>query len=411
MNRKNILITSAIFFLITFIICSYYDCLDFYVLFLINIAILFVVLMKKDSGKLTFIIFLQWLMYLPLLLVHKFITPMVGSGDDDLRFEILAKAFYRNYIYGTGVNAFQDSTTYPKFLAFFYTLGKDHVLTAGLINITVHSIIIVLIYSVYILVFNTRKGASLTALLFTLYPLTMINTVLTLRELIIMLFIMLFTYFLLQYHSSKAFIYLICALISAGIGSLFHIGLIALFVATGIYFLVFSNLSVFSKFLIGGISMLLVVGFVFTTSNSKITSTLGSGETQPTEEIKPAARADYITPQESAGLSSKVKQIFYFSTKPFPWEVRNISDITGFFNIVLILISFIWAILIYRTTKNKKVLLIVMIVLVSYCLFAFGTYNYGTALRHRDKFSVLLMMFISYYLINRKKEKIDVPKA
>ncbi|MBO0387403.1 MULTISPECIES: glycosyltransferase family 39 protein [Staphylococcus] len=411
MSRKKFTIMFVVTSLILFIVFLYYNLLDFYVLILLNAAIILYLLSKNGNFKLLLLIFVQWLIYFPLLLVHKFITPMIGSGDDDLRFEVLAKSFYNSYVYGTAVNVFQESTTYPKFLALFYSIGKDHELTAGLINITVHSVIIILIYKIYILVFENSKGAILTATLFTIYPVTMFNTVLTLREIIITLFVVLFVYFLLKYHTERNIVHLFISLLVIGIGSLFHIGLIALFVATGVYFLLFSDMSKFGKVMIGVTSLLIVVAFVLTTSNSKITSTLGGGESQPTNEIRSTARADYITPQESVSISGKAKQIVYFVTKPFPWEVRNFSDITGFFNIFFILLSFIIAIDVYRKTNNRKILIILIVVFISYGLFAFGTYNYGTALRHRDKYSLLLMMFISYYLVNRKKEKNYVSKT
>ena len=59
--------------------------------------------------------------------------------------------------------------------------------------------------------------------------------------------------------------------------------------------------------------------------------------------------------------------------------------------------------MLYRHTKNEKIIIICLIVLVSYLVFALGTYNYGSALRHRDKTSLLLLMFISQYYFGRKR--------
>ena len=114
------------------------------------------------------------------------------------------------------------------------------------------------------------------------------------------------------------------------------------------------------------------------------------------------SRADYISPAERGGLSTKVKQEVFFAFKPFPWEVRTASDMIGFINILLIVISFILGIKIYRKTKNQKVLIILIIVALSFMVFALGTYNYGSALRHRDKTSLLLIMFICQYYFGRK---------
>ena len=45
-----------------------------------------------------------------------------GSGDDDLRFEQLSVNYYYHMAFGTSINLFQDATTYPKMIGFFYLL-------------------------------------------------------------------------------------------------------------------------------------------------------------------------------------------------------------------------------------------------------------------------------------------------
>ena len=93
----------------------------------------------------------------------------------------------------------------------------------------------------------------------------------------------------------------------------------------------------------------------------------------------------------------------YFLLKPFPWEVRTLSDIIGLFDICVILVATFLAILLYKHTKNKMILIVLFTVYGMFITFAIGTYNYGTALRHRDKVAMLLTMFINYYIFYKKR--------
>ncbi|WP_239733069.1 hypothetical protein [Mammaliicoccus sp. E-M26] len=110
-------------------------------------------------------------------------------------------------------------------------------------------------------------------------------------------------------------------------------------------------------------------------------------------------------------LIFKVKQEIYFMFKPFFWEIRNFADLIGFFNVFFILLGILIAVYVYRKTNNKRIIILLIMILMFYFVFALGTYNYGTALRHRDKASMLLTMFIPYfYYFKLKKRKAIVYK-
>lgn len=121
-----------------------------------------------------------------------------------------------------------------------------------------------------------------------------------------------------------------------------------------------------------------------------------------TKSLDLNSRADYISVNEDNGLQTKLKQITFFLLKPFPWEVRTLADIIGLFDICVILVASLLALLLYKKTKNKTILIILITVYGMFITFAIGTYNYGTALRHRDKVAMLLLMFINYYIFYRK---------
>lgn len=393
---------------LTFGISLYYQIIGFFWILLINSIVIIYLMMKKEM-QLSIVIILQWLIYLPLLMYHKYAHPLIGSGNDDLRFEKLATGYYQNYIYGLGVNEFQSSTTYPKLLgAIYYFFESNNELFAGLINITIHSLIIILLYKTYCETFEESKGGITAAVLVTVYPLTAISTVLTLRETLVTLFIMLFSYNFIKYYNNQKKIYIIYSILSIIFGSFFHVGMIGLILFLTIYFLVYSTLSKPLKIMISFLALGVFLGFILNTQNSKVTAILSPETNSNPVALKAAARADYLAPQQGGIFSNiifKIEQVIYFMTKPFPWEIRSLSDIVGFLNVMLVLLSILLAIKLYKKTKNPKILLIILIVLVLYVVFAMGTYNYGTALRHRDKASLLLIMFIPYYFVLRRRRE------
>lgn len=359
-------------------------------------------LISKLNIKLFLLIIIQWLIYLTALITHKYFIELPGSGNDDVRFEKLAIGYYNHLALNMNVNVFQSSTAYSKLLSFVYFLGKPFEILPGLINITVHTICVILLYKIVVNVFGNEKVAIISSYLFVLYPLTLINTVITLREIYVILFVLIFTLAILKYHDSKRILYLFISILAIVLGSIFHVGMVGLLAVLGVYFCLFSKQNFLFKSIVVIVSLLALLLFITKTDNTKIQNSIGTGETMEVNEMA-GSRADYISPAERGGLSTKVKQEVFFAFKPFPWEVRTASDMIEFINILLIVISFILGIKIYRKTKNQKVLIILIIVALSFMVFALGTYNYGSALRHRDKTSLLLIMFICQYYFGRKK--------
>lgn len=379
-----------------------------YLLVLLNVLILLFLIVKKYNFTFILIMIFQWLLYLLVLIIHKYYFTLPGSGNDDLRFEKLSLNYYYHLAFGADVNVFQSSTIYSKILAFFYFLGSPNELIPGILNITVHTIALIFLYKIYLLVLKSNKVALISVLLFTIYPLTLVNTVITLREIYVILFILIFTYSILKYHEQKKWIYIFISIIAILCGSVFHIGLIGLFLFLAIYFLIFSKMQFNFKIIIFITFMMIFFVFITTTENTKIQSILNEDENTTTQnDISSSSRADYMIAKQSGGFLNKIKQEVYFVLKPFPWEIRNLSDVIGFGNVLLILLSFFIGVKLYLKDRDEKILIVLLIVAITYFVFALGTYNYGSALRHRDKSSMLLLMFACQCFIIREKRDVN----
>lgn len=382
------------------------DKVNFIVLFYLNSLIIIYLLFKKYDFKLLSLILLQWIVYFIILIIHKNFLNLIGSGNDDLRFEQLAINFYNYYQYGLEPDVFQSSILYSQILGIVYYLGGYSVLIPGLINITIHSFSIILLYNIYILVLKSKKGSILMCTLYTFYPLTMFNTIITLREIIVITMVMLFIYTFLLFYVFKKKVFLIWNALSLIVGSLFHIGLLGFIIFYVIYILVFTNLNKMFKVLTLLLFIVASKVYLTTTDNTKIVNNISDNNKNFDKSL---SRADYLIPGSTSGfineLLFKIKQEIFFFTKPFFWEIRNFADLIGFLNTAFILLGIFLGIYIYIKSKNKRVLILLIMVLSIYSVFALGTYNYGTALRHRDKASMLLTLFIPYfyYFIRKKR--------
>lgn len=163
---------------------------NIFVLIILNLFVLTYMLVKRFDSKLIILVCVQWILYVIFLIIHQYINILPGSGNDDLRFEKLADNYYYHYLFSITVDLFQNSRAYSQFIAMIYYLGKPHILIPGLVNISVHTITVILLYKICMNVFNNNKVALITTILYTVYPIYIFTTVITLREMFIIMFIM-----------------------------------------------------------------------------------------------------------------------------------------------------------------------------------------------------------------------------
>jgi len=95
-------------------------------------------------------------------------------------------------------------------------------------------------------------------------------------------------------------------------------------------------------------------------------------------------------------------RVIYFLFMPFPWKVSGLADFIGFIDV------FLYAILIVYTAKAFRnldkygrfiLLTILSVALVEIVVFAWGTSNFGTAIRHRQKVVCLLITMASIGIV------------
>ena len=194
-------------------------------------------------------------------------------------------------------------------ISLFYLFGTPHILIPGLLNITVHNLTVMLLYHICVHLFKNTNVANIS-IIYILYPLQITSTIITLREIYITFFILLFIYALLLYHRRNNKWHLTICVIAIGLGSLFHIGLLGLLLILAVYFMFLSAHSAIVRvFLV----LAIILGFIVLITyneDSKLTSTLKNEQHLEPTTFK--ARADYLHINEEKNIQTKTKQIIYF---------------------------------------------------------------------------------------------------
>lgn len=137
-------------------------------------------------------------------------------------------------------------------------------------------------------------------------------------------------------------------------------------------------------------------------------------------EVAESGGSAYVVGGEVNSLMDLVKnspiRMFYFITSPLPWAWRGLNDIIAFlFSALFYLVSYIYAIRSFKLKINNKkynfIKAIFIICILGAFVFAWGTSNAGTAMRHRDKFIVNYVVMLALALESMKLSKIKNKKS
>lgn len=374
---------------------------DVYILliFTLIVSIIFIFIYASTNDQALILIMVSvTLLMLVLLIIHKYFFVLPFSGNDDIRFELLALNFYDSWLYDLPLNIFQNSFFYSMVLGVIYYLIGVHELIPGMFNIIFYILTLFLVYKIYLILFNNRKGIYMTLVLCGLSIFNLIFTVITLREIQITFSIILMLYFALKFQKSRKNTFVLCYLITCVIGAQFHVGLIGfiLFIAIQYYFIKKG----ISKLFVPVLMLSLLVGILSFSSDTKIEVVLGENDGEITEYRQ--SNSDYSIPigNELSNPVYSTLKVVYFLVQPFPWNINSLSGLAGFvFNIFVILIL-AGIFMLYKNSKNKMIFVSFLFILTCFIVFGLGTSNYGTGFRHKHKFLFLLFLFLpalTYY--------------
>ena len=110
-----------------------------------------------------------------------------------------------------------------------------------------------------------------------------------------------------------------------------------------------------------------------------------------------AGYENWMVPKSEIELVYKLPfRVIYFLFSPFPWDVKKPEHLIG------LLDGFLYIYLIYLLFSNLKIIwanpasrIILLLFLSFICIFGLSIGNFGTGVRHRSKFVVMLILLVA----------------
>lgn len=245
------------------------------------------------------------------------------------------------------------------------------------------------------------------AIIIATHAMLNVHSAIFLRENLIGLLILLSAYYLAKYaNGEKGALYPYLAFCI--LASFFHGGMLIFILGLPIYLVIYNGrMSFLKKVLVSA----LVGGLAFISLQymniNKIDTFVENGIDVETivriEEGRQEAGTAYLTNLKPSHVYDIFWQapirIFYLLFKPFPWDVSSIGHVLVFFDALLWMYTFALIVKNRKSIKNNPAALVVLIsCIIAIAAFAYGTGNYGTGVRHRTKFFIMIFALVSPFL-------------
>lgn len=421
--------------------------LDIIILFVISIFkqsyfqdILFVIfsfitIFVVSPPKIRSVILISFIIRIVFVFVDIYFIPLpeAHAGSDAPMFESIAFQWSQMGLPWLLSHFTSGSLMYSWIIALIYSfIGRNLFVVQG-INALFGAFIVLNVYLIGKELWSYRE-AYLAAIISSLFPTLVYFSVILLREIPVIWSFTLGVYFIVVWFKRidlrSLIVGVVLFLLSLGFHTAMIYSLLVLIIPV-IILLISTVKNGYPKSLSKFLSEILVLSlafiFIYKTSwgLEKIGGIISNNTTPPVsinrfkmilstlinyltnvEKIAARDRAAYLTTLQIRGFldffwQTPIKVIFFLFS-PFVWQVRIPLDLFGFFDSLLyIIMGLIILFSLRKIFKNSSALLVFFFLLVGVVLFALTTSNYGTALRHRAKFSPLMIVlcvpFLSQY--------------
>lgn len=329
-----------------------------------------------------------------------------GSGMDTERFH--AASLYNMY-----ATEEWKITNYTTFLKPIYILSNGSRLIAQYVNVLFGFFTIIITLHILQNFRLDKKTTLFTTILLTLLPNQCCFSAILLREAWIIFFVtlslMMFVKWFLYGNQTAA----IMSIVVVFVASYMHSGVILVLAGYIVAFITYSPRAKRVIFNAKGIILLVIMGIVIVAGSSylgiftekfskledvddfiQITNMVSEGGSAYLQWIRTDSVFQSI-------LFSPIKMI-YFLFSPLPADWRGMTDIVAFMLdgiVYLILVYHIMRNMIKRRDNPLKTYIAISVIFTVFT-FAYGTYNSGTAMRHRSKIFPIIVVL---YAIVRKE--------
>ena len=399
----------------------------------IFIVCLFTFILASSSTNLSKILLVALVVRVLAIFYGHYISPLPDSTADARTFERIAWVHALDYHQGEAT--FSDYFEGPssKFLTFllsipYYFFGRSS-LMAQSFSLLAGIGCVYLGYKFANLLWG-RSAANKAGWIVCLFPSLILYSALVMREVYISFFLLLALYGIAVWYKTEKITSIFVAL-TGFLGAVFFHGSM---IVGAIIFVIIIGLSSFKKIFVAlsqmkyernykiliYLSIFVILSGLYVTNNIRVPY-LGNFDNSTNvdrilHKTSVSTRGEAAWPSWTI-INSKTEAIYkvpirsiYFLFAPFPWDVKKKIHYIGMFD------AFIYLILVFLILKNIKIIWnnpvtrIILIILLSYILtYSFGVGNFGTGIRHRSKFVIILILLaapsIKRYIFSKNQIK------
>ena len=336
------------------------------------------------------------------------------SGQDTKKFDLLAIEFSSNYGLMVVFDFLeQDSYLISRFISIFYTIFLPSEFISRSLSVALGTVSVYLVYQLCLLLWDHRS-ATRAAWVMAIFPSLILYSSLALREVYIVFFLLLGLISILKFVRKKTITLFFKIMTYFFILMLFHgpmvlggyVFLFYLFLSlvkkqlikanslkiniSSFFFIIISAISLilfltnqFSIPYIGGLNALFNLDTAIPKVNNYITGT--------------ASYSSWLIINDNLEFFPKsIIKIFYFLYSPFIWDIKSIYQMMGLVDGMLYVILTIYLFRNWRTIWANPITRIFIFILIAYLIiYGISIGNFGTGIRHRSKFVVILIVLVA----------------
>lgn len=268
-----------------------------------------------------------------------------------------------------------------------------------------------------------RKKSQITAFLFLVWPMEFLMSIAYLREMPIQCLLIISFYCFVKFIKYGNPLHFLAAVLSITLASMMHpgmIGIVLVYVLVALVYLVWQNRGKLKPLHICllVIFMLLIIAapIAYLFESSRMVGIHNINEfIADTHRIRGNTNYVYNPPQNLAGLLIQMPyRVLMFVLAPLPWQVYDLPTLMAWVMDGFLRLFIMYRLILFfikfraRSSAEKAIeITVILSLLVSYLLLAFGTFTYGTAMRHRTKLFPLeiLIAYPCYEMLKSIKRK------
>lgn len=362
---------------------------------------LFLALFWNADAKVRNLMLLAFLLRLGLTLTHAYVMPLPDSDADAIAFERLGWQTAEAWLNGGDAPSLSGAYLYSLWIGALYYLFGRIPLVAQFANALFGTFTVYLTLKLAFLITGARRPALTAALITALFPTLNLYSAITMRESLIVFFTAFSVYCFFLWLQRGRLSQMLGAAILLLPASILHSGMVFIEIAYVFFFCLYhpkkKRWASFSVNTVIAIFLLIFFAVAFGDwFNDKLPQNISSllssdylGERTTVAARDRAAYLSGLTPNSIGDMLVQTPlRALYFSYTPFPWMVSSLGDIVGLADALLYIFLSVYALkgLAYLWQGDRTSFWgIVLILTVFLAAFAWGTSNYGTAIRHRQK--------------------------